>query len=220
MANAVYGKEHLEGNFQSFSGADMKVVIEGLECGSLQAFSYSATREKGPIYVMDGSPDPKAFARGKRAIAGSLVFLTLDEQAFLKHMRESNTKNLFHANPSDINYSVGNKDLADLFSRQNANFNNLATANGNNLADAMGQKNDNLSKIQRVETEAWYADQILPFDVNIAGSNERGIGMSKVFYGCEIMNEGGGVSVDDLVIEESYTFVCRGMSYWKKVIGL
>jgi hypothetical protein len=38
-----------------------------------------------------------------------------------------------------------------------------------------------------------------------------------VIYKAEILNEGGGVSVDDLVIEESYTFVARGLSPWTEV---
>jgi hypothetical protein len=57
----------------------------------------------------------------------------------------------------------------------------------------------------------------MPFDIHIVGENESGKAVKRVIYKAEILNEGGGVSVDDLVIEESYTFVARGLSPWTEV---
>jgi hypothetical protein len=44
--------------------------------------SYNVTREKAPLYTM-GSPDPRAFSRNKRGIAGSLVWVNFDRHALL-----------------------------------------------------------------------------------------------------------------------------------------
>ena len=63
--------------YNSFSGVDIKATFGTQVIGSLQGISYSISREKAPIYTM-GSADPRAFARGKRGIAGSLVFIQFD----------------------------------------------------------------------------------------------------------------------------------------------
>jgi hypothetical protein len=61
-------------SYNSFAGADYKAQIGQFTFAQLQGVSYSITREKAPIYTM-GSPDPRAYARNKRGIAGSLVWV-------------------------------------------------------------------------------------------------------------------------------------------------
>lgn len=206
-----------KGAYTSFSGADITAVIGDKMVGTLQAISYSVTREKGPIYTMRGSADPLAFARGKRAVAGTLIFLTIDEQAFLGHMNQTKEGkgSKFYASKSDIKYDYSNNsldekvnknDLFKLFEQQGAdNFDQMVGTGG------AGYEKD--------EANAWYADQVLPFDVNISAANEYGQAMKKSFVGCEILNEGGGISIDDLVVEEQYTYICRGMTKWTKVLN-
>jgi hypothetical protein len=55
----------------------------------------------------------------------------------------------------------------------------------------------------------WYSDQVLPFDVTLAGNNEYGAATAMRIYGIEILNEGSGVSIDDAVSEMQATFVAR-----------
>lgn len=194
----------MKGQYTSFGGADMTCVIGNQIVGSLQAISYSVSREKGPVYVMKGTPNPQAVARGKRAIAGTLVFLTIDEQAFLGHM-EKVQGNKFYGNKADIRYSFHETDLKDK--------NNLFA-----LFEDTAEITYDGPGSERAEAFAQFADQILPFDVNISASNEYGLsGMKKSFVGVEVMNEGGGVSIDDLVIEEQYTYIALGMTKWTKI---
>ena len=63
----------------------------------------------------------------------------------------------------------------------------------------------------------WYSDQILPFDITIAGVNEMGAASAMKIFGIEILNEGFGVSVDDAVSEMQCTFVARGIEPWQAV---
>lgn len=190
------------GSYNSFGGSDITAVIGNTMLGTLQAISYSVTREKGPIYTMRGSADPLAFARGKRAIAGSLVFLTIDEQSLLKHAEETN-KNMFYGSMSDVRYE-SNDDLSTLESLFEP-------------SDVSEDANFGQQTYVRQSLPAVYADQLVPFDVHVIASNEMGDGMKKIFIGVEILNEGGGVSIDDLVIEEQYTYICRSLTKWKKV---
>ena len=57
----------------------------------------------------------------------------------------------------------------------------------------------------------WYSDQILPFDVTLAGVNEYGAMCSAKIFGVEILNEGQGISIDDAVSEMQATFVARAV---------
>ncbi len=40
----------------------------------------------------------------------------------------------------------------------------------------------------------WYSDQILPFDITLAGASELGAATAMKIFGVEILNEGSGVS--------------------------
>ena len=72
----------------------------------------------------------------------------------------------------------------------------------------------------------WYSDQILPFDVTLAGCNEYGAMCAAKIFGVEILNEGQGISIDDAVSEMQATFVARAVepievvtSPWGNSIG-
>jgi hypothetical protein len=53
----------------------------------------------------------------------------------------------------------------------------------------------------KIESKPWYSDQILPFDITLAGTNENGAASAMKIFGVEILNEGSGVSIDDAVTE-------------------
>jgi hypothetical protein len=63
----------------------------------------------------------------------------------------------------------------------------------------------------------WFSDQILPFDITLAGTNEVGAATCMRIYGVEILNEGSGVSIDDAVTEMQATFVARYVDPWHAV---
>ena len=60
-----------------------------------------------------------------------------------------------------------------------------------------------------VSKTPFYADQIPPFDITITFVNEYGQAAARSIYGCELLNEGSGASMDDIVIEETMTYVAR-----------
>ncbi len=57
----------------------------------------------------------------------------------------------------------------------------------------------------------WYSDQILPFDITLAASNEYGAMAGAKILGVEILTEGTGVSIDDTVTETQAHFVARAI---------
>lgn len=62
-----------------------------------------------------------------------------------------------------------------------------------------------------------YADEIPPFDITISFANEYGQKAVLVIYGCEILNEGSGFSIDSVTTEKAATFVARRVDSLKKV---
>jgi len=63
----------------------------------------------------------------------------------------------------------------------------------------------------------WYPDQIPPFEITLVGANEYGAMMKMAIAGAEILNEGSGVSIDDIVTEHEFTYVARSIVPWTAV---
>ena len=64
---------------------------------------------------------------------------------------------------------------------------------------------------------AFFSDQVRPFDVTLAAANEYGALAVMRIYGCEILNEGYGVSIDDIVSEQQMSYVARTLMPWTSI---
>lgn len=202
MSSLDYSK-----TYSSYSGVDIKVVVGGKEMGSMQAISYAIQREKAPIYVM-GSVDPISFSRGKRGIAGTMISLMLDKH-FLEHPGLDQ-----HPKPL-LDKGEVFADPGKAFNAQPAQGQSTYSGAGdllNQVANAAGGTGNFDADYQR--TRPFYVDQILPFDVAIVAVNEYGQKATMRLYGCEILNEGSGFSIDDIVVENQMTYVCRTILPW------
>lgn len=173
--------------FNSFSGSDITAVFAGQTIGTIQALSYSIQREKAAIYTM-GSANPRAFSRGKRMIAGSLIFILFDANPILSHF--GGAKFLADAEELQFEQKFGNG------------------LNANVSVDDEGFESHELAT-------PTYVDQIPPFDVVISAVNEYGARANMTITGVELMNENSGFSIDDIVVEQQYTFICTNVSGWK-----
>lgn len=183
--------------YTSMSGIDLTAVFGDIVLGTLQGISYSITREKAPVYTF-GSANPRSFSRGKRGIAGSCVFTLFDRGAMEQVLdRETvGTDNWYYRHAHEA-VSTFSSDMA------NSVFDQYAAINSNaNPA------------ITTSLTKPEYADQVMPFDVTLVAQNEYGLSAFMVIIGLEILNEGGGLSVDDITNEEQMTYVARGKSPW------
>ena len=66
----------------SFSGADLVATFANQVVGELQQISWAVQRDKAPVFTC-GSPDARSFARGKRGLAGSMVFAVFDHDSLV-----------------------------------------------------------------------------------------------------------------------------------------
>ena len=205
--------------YTSFSGADIVATFNGQVCGELQQITYSVTREKVPIYTM-GSADPRSFSRGKRGIAGSIVFTTFDRDVFSSFYKEANDSfTNFWTNLGNAS-TLNGADDTSLGSTDGTSFYNLS------IDDWEYFINENQKNHMFVKQRYRYSDEIMPFDVTITMHNEYGQSASMSILGVEILNEGSGYGIDDITTSKACTFIARRVTplqshgtSWKGKVG-
>ncbi|MNY20023.1 hypothetical protein D3C86_1534840 [compost metagenome] len=223
----------------SFSGSDLIVTVGPKTIGELQQISWAIQREKAPVYTF-GSPDARSFSRGKRGIAGSLVFATFNRDALLEALKE-----IWHQiAPKAMFTAAGNiavqgsedfKNALDLAAWNQASGNttpagtgfsgttqvgwNAAHGSDNKWDPATGTWLQSQSKVAQPPgfglmrgDNILYADQVPPFDITMTFANEYGQAAFQKIYDVDILNEGSGVSVDTIVMERQMTYVARRIS--------
>lgn len=174
--------------YTTFSGADIVCTFGGTAIGSLSGITWSVTREKAPVYTM-GSANPRSFSRGKRGIAGSLIFTVFDRPALYNML-------LAHVNDDSAKYYTRTSNV-------------LPGYDSSGAVTHRGIVPPDFQTLDVTSAFPYYADQIPPFDVAITFANEYGQAATRGLYGVEVLNEGSGASMDDIVIEETMTFIAR-----------
>lgn len=197
-------------NYTSFSGADIVATINDRVVGELQAISYSVTREKTPIYTM-GSPDPRSFSRGKRGIAGSMVFTVFNKDALDFLMDDSSINQIYTA-------YANTRPTASQTPGEVPSYEFLTPDQWEDKFSEAG--NDGTNGVKNFKaTNAFYVDEIKPFNITITLHNEYGNAARFSLLGCEILNEGSGMSIDDITTEKACTFVARSLSHLVPIYG-
>jgi hypothetical protein len=158
-----------------------------------------------------GSADPRSFSRGKRGIAGTLIFLVFDRHALLStfgaYATDTDKQIKFQSDKDDVKPDATNKTgslgLAD-----------LTNAAGLNTIDSAETGLNTTASSDQEMVAPWFIDQMLPIDITLAAANEYGsLALMKIF-GAEMMNEGCGVSIDDIVTEQQISYVARSILPW------
>jgi len=161
----------------------------------LQGISYSVTREKAPIYTM-GSPDPRSFSRGKRGIAGSMIFTIFDRDPLSALADDVRKVYYYYAKEDEL--------------REPSHY-------GREVNQQLVDRNGMPLDIER--RPPIYDDQILPFDITINAQNEYGQMAVKRIYGVEILNSGEGMSIDDIVNESHQSLTLNPTICGKALTG-
>jgi len=99
-------------NYTCFAGAAIKAVLHGKVVGTLIGISYTITREVTPLYSKKGG-DPIGFFKGKRDIAGTLIFQEIDADAIGDVVDECETPGP-HEIPFDIQIVYGEQHAPSL----------------------------------------------------------------------------------------------------------
>lgn len=209
MANNMSSEQYTK-TYTTFGGSDIVATFNGKVIGELQAITYSITREKVPVYTM-GSAEPRSFSRGKRGIAGNLVFVTFNRDALLEELSDGPEIQKYRANNYSNNSDTGALQFTSI-EEWDAHMSSLASGGSSSNGTTGKTPADLVNKYK-----PRYADEILPFDITITFANEYGNMASTVLYGVELLNEGTGYSIDAPTSERAYTFVCRSVETMKPI---
>ncbi len=187
--------------YSTFGGSDIVCSFDDVVIGECQAITYSITREKVAVYTL-GSAEPRSFSRGKRGIAGNLVFIVFNRDALLSSLGDRK-----------ITKYKGN-DVVTILNEYDTRFLSMDKWDDymtNAALDNAGQPDEYTDALVNDEAQPIYADELLPFDITISCANEYGQRAVTVIYGVEILNEGVGFSIDSPTSERAYTFVARAV---------
>ena len=190
--------------YNSFSGVDMVVSFNNKVIGEIQGVSYTVQREKAPVYTM-GSADPRSFSRGKRGIAGSMVFMVFDRSALLDAFDDSPFLAWVNEFAAIVDTEAFSVDLSNP-ELELANTGTVGSDRGNRIQ---------VVELDKVLARPIYHDQILPFELVITAVNEYGANAVMKIHGVEILNCGSGMSIDDITTDEACTFVARALTPWR-----
>lgn len=212
MAESAYDNSSVYTNtYTTFSGCDIVCSFGSQVIGELQGISYSVSREKAPVYTM-GSANPRSFSRGKRGIAGTLVFVMFDHDALLKGLAEHIENNkVFHR----VGGKINNRPMSiEDWDKEMSQLTNKDTKNiqaGDPEAVEKGLLEDAEARTKHVSSAETpvIADEIPPFDITISMANEYGKAAVMVLYGVEILNQGSQMSMDNIQSQVACTFVAR-----------
>lgn len=203
--------------YTTFSGVDITALFDNMMVMTMQGIAISITREKVPIYVF-GRSRPVSISRGKRGIAGTLQFVLFDRDALNTLMLDADHQ--YYAHADEVNW------LTNTFNPANYQLDALAKyGSGAISADMSSASSDGWQSGQNTGTSTQgvgrskrtipqYMDQIWPFDVTLMAQNEYGLGAWSSVIGIEIINEGGGISMDDLTNEEQATYIAIHRQGW------
>lgn len=203
--------------YQSFSGADIIATFGETVIGELISVTYSSTREKAPTYTL-GYSNPRGVARGKRGIAGSLVFAVFDRNALLEEMRSRGKTRSGGEAGRFYSYTgideEGEEDYLESprprgddefrherYYQPNA-FNELLMRGMENNQDLLVENTDWNPNVK-------YADQLQPFNITVNAANEMGAKAHFTLVDVDILNEGMGISIEDMAVSQNYTFMAR-----------
>ena len=190
--------------YTSFSGCDIVASFADRVIGELQAITYSISREKAPVYTF-GSAEPRSFSRGKRGIAGTLVFTVFDRDALMEEIKKSSAnyqiRRVGAVKDGDVRLDTQDISIDEWDRRMSDDL------EGENLRDI--DNTDSAKDAIAPKVDPVYADEVPPFDITITFANEYGQMASLKIYGVEILNEGVGYSIDAVTTERACSFVAR-----------
>ena len=195
-----------------FSGADVAVIFGDEYIGECMSFTVGINREAGPLYVM-GRKSPIAIPKGKRGIGGSFVLAQLGYDALLEYIDS------VQKDQSRQNIWVRKDEIVLQMSGSTADRSRTPEISSAGAATTSATAANIAQSDLWQAAKPFYVDQIPPFNITIVGVNEQGEKMGFRVYGVTILNNGLGISIDELNIEQKYTFVATATSRMQKLFS-
>lgn len=166
--------------FQESMKAGVKNGTRPFVLDGLQTFSWQIHTDKQAVRAL-GSKYPKGYTSGQRLIAGSMIFTVVVEHSLMKIIDAFNT--------AYTGFGSGSNPIAP----------GLVTHSHSALPGAFSD----------ISPSTAVVDQLPPFHLQILGVNEQGNAVTMTVYGIQFVNDGGVMSIQDILTEQNLTWVAQ-----------
>lgn len=218
-------------NYSTFSGAHIVAVFNNTVEVTLEGIAWQVRREITPIYTL-GDANPRAFVKGKRAIAGTMTFGVFDRDTLLETILGSSGVN--------VDFDTGGSPNADDYAQVDWGQGRVTDTGGipsglvqdqqiylpgsAALYGAPGEgatvqwfsassKDDPKIAAQAASfwraRNIWYCDELPPFNVTITMINEEGQAAQCRLHHIYLINEAMGFNMDTVGTEKTMNFLAR-----------
>lgn len=204
--------------WDAFSGTDMHVVFGNKELGDVSAITVTVTRDVVPRYTA-GQTDARAFARGRRGIAGTMTFSLLNRDPLL---RDLFADKYFKSLNSIWSATNGGTFGYHLFQPEGGGTATSAiTAEGlrTGLSDIAIREALEIQELIGQHVRIRYIDQLPPIDVTISFVSDAGAVSVATLQGVVFLSEGVGWSIADVETEIATTFMARSFTPLTAVVS-
>lgn len=194
------------------SGIQTRLFFKGKRVGAIQAISWTTQRETGTIYEM-GDIKPVAIASGKEGYGGSIVLAKMHGHDLLTVFNTN--EEIIHlwqdqVAMRDLQRGIGNDGEIKSTSKTGSN----AFLVSDTVVGAYKKITEGSIYGNRIRTQAWTVHQLPPLDLVMVNSGEHGQISYMKILGIKFVNSGSSSSIDDIVMSESYTYICTDIIPW------
>lgn len=160
---------------------------------ALSNISFSGADAVATITIPNFGRDGKTTGTGESIVLGELQTLS-----YSIHRENSPVRTVGHVNPRG--FIKGSRTIAGslIFTV----FNEYVFYKISQYRDYLGRRNGFFAPL---------ADMLPPFDIVVSFYNEYGQSSKMKIFGVTIVDEGQTVSIDDLITEQTYTYMARGI---------
>lgn len=172
---------------------------------SIQTISYQIHTRKSAVGAL-GHKYAKGYTAGQRVVAGSIIATVIDEHPFVKLIDQVN---------SMFNWE-GKFEPQRL-----AEAKKIGISTQQQIQDYGASKKDNQLKNfsfnQELIPSSTLIDQLPALNCSIIGVNENGNAVHLMLMGMEFINDGGVISVQDILTENTCTYVARDIDIMRSL---
>lgn len=192
-------------------GPDNKIYLGNLEIGRAQAVSYTSQREVVTNFVL-GRSTPISVAKGKVGFGGSMVLLEFHAERIRSVLAKGNG---VYAWKDEAAIAKALEKYAD----KGPDATKTATSSDYNPDVQVTMVYDGMQVAENLKsfTTPWRMDMLPPLDMCIVNLSESGWGSRMYIIGITFVNEGGSMSIDDINMSTSYTYIATSIIDWRPI---
>jgi hypothetical protein len=193
--------------WDAFTGADMRVVFDNKEVGTVSSLTVTITRDVIPRYT-SGDANARTFAKGRRGIGGTMTFSVFDRHPILRDVFADKyyqqLQSLWAETSKTFGYNVFQSGTGGTIPDIETPKNLREGVSASSIEEAL-----EIHRLMGQYIKIKYIDQLPPIDVTITFANDAGAVSVATLKGIVFLSEGIGWTMGDVDTEVATTYLAR-----------